>query len=81
MSACGHNLLQELAETGQISLSQTAVSKLIGQLFIVKSSVNLESGKREGQSNTQHSRILRGGAAPASRQPYSLAETGPVASW
>lgn len=34
---------QELAETGQISLSQTAVSKLIGQLFIVKSSVNLES--------------------------------------
>jgi len=34
---------QELADTGQISLSQTDVSKLIGQLFIVKSSVNLES--------------------------------------
>mmetsp|Transcript_41118 Transcript_41118/g.66217 ORF Transcript_41118/g.66217 Transcript_41118/m.66217 type:complete len:761 (+) Transcript_41118:188-2470(+) len=34
---------QELAETGHISLSQSDVSKLIGQLFIVKSSVNLES--------------------------------------
>uniref|UniRef100_A0A7S4MZV6 DUF155 domain-containing protein n=1 Tax=Guillardia theta TaxID=55529 RepID=A0A7S4MZV6_GUITH len=34
---------QELAETGQISLSQTEVSKLIGQLFIVRASVNLES--------------------------------------
>jgi len=34
---------QELADTGHISLSQTEVSKLIGHLFIVKSSVNLES--------------------------------------
>mmetsp|Transcript_75937 Transcript_75937/g.203433 ORF Transcript_75937/g.203433 Transcript_75937/m.203433 type:complete len:705 (+) Transcript_75937:3-2117(+) len=34
---------QELADTGQISLSQTEVSKMIGQLFIVRSSVNLES--------------------------------------
>ena len=34
---------QQLAEAGEISLSQTDVSKLIGQLFIVKSSVNLES--------------------------------------
>jgi len=34
---------QELAGTGQISLSQTEVSKMIGQLFIVRSSVNLES--------------------------------------
>ena len=81
VSACAYNLLQELAETGQISLSQTAVSKLIGQLFIVKSSVNLESGKRGGQASTQHSRTLRGDAAPASRQPCNLAEVGPVASW
>ena len=34
---------QELAETGHISLSQTQVAQQIGQLFIVKSSVNLES--------------------------------------
>ena len=34
---------QQLAEAGEISLSQTDVSKLIGQLFIVKSSVNPES--------------------------------------
>jgi len=34
---------QELADTGNISLSQTEVSKLIGHLFIVNSSVNLES--------------------------------------
>mmetsp|Transcript_64106 Transcript_64106/g.150872 ORF Transcript_64106/g.150872 Transcript_64106/m.150872 type:complete len:256 (+) Transcript_64106:314-1081(+) len=34
---------QQLADTGTISLSQTGVSKLIGHLFIVRSSVNLES--------------------------------------
>ena len=34
---------QELAETGRISLSQVQVAQQIGQLFIVKSSVNLES--------------------------------------
>jgi len=69
---------QELAETGHISLSQTAVSKLIGQLFIVKSSVNLESDMLV-ISRSPPSRLCSTGlpVLPSSPLPCSFAPRSP----
>jgi hypothetical protein len=53
-----YTYLQELAETGQISLSQTSVSKLLGQVCLCVSLSQTSVSKLLGQVSTYHTLTL-----------------------